>query len=46
MGRTGHRFSIPVLAAVAIVAGCVTVNVFFPAAEVEKSSRTVFLMLP
>jgi uncharacterized protein YdbL (DUF1318 family) len=41
MGRTGHRFSIPVLAAVAIVAGCVTVNVFFPAAEVEKTAEEI-----
>ncbi|MBP1776812.1 MAG: hypothetical protein H6Q86_2822 [candidate division NC10 bacterium] len=41
MGRTGHRFSISVLAAVAIVAGCVTVNVFFPAAEVEKTAEEI-----
>ena len=41
MGRTGHRFSISVLAAVAIVAGCVTVNVFFPAAEVEKTADEI-----
>src|SRR4030042_1574805 len=32
MERSAHRFSIPVLALLAILVGCVTVNVYFPAA--------------
>jgi uncharacterized protein YdbL (DUF1318 family) len=41
MERTAHRFSISVLAAFAIVAGCVTVNVYFPAAQVEKTAEKI-----
>lgn len=41
MERTAHRFSISVLAALAIVAGCVTVNVYFPAAQVEKTAERI-----
>jgi len=41
MERTARRYSISVLAALAIVAGCVTVNVYFPAAQVEKTAEKI-----
>jgi len=41
MERTAHRHTISVLAALAIVAGCVTVNVYFPAAQVEKTAERI-----
>ena len=41
MERPAHRFSISVLAALAIVAGCVTVNIYFPAARVEKTAEKI-----
>ena len=41
MERPAHRFSISVLAALAIVAGCVTVNIYFPAAQVEKTAEKI-----
>jgi len=41
MKRTAHRFPISVLAALAIVAGCVTVNIYFPAAKVEKTAEKI-----
>jgi len=41
MERTARRYSISVLAALAIVAGCVTVNVYFPAAQVEKTAERI-----
>jgi uncharacterized protein YdbL (DUF1318 family) len=41
MERTARRYPISVLAALAIVAGCVTVNVYFPAAQVEKTAERI-----
>jgi uncharacterized protein YdbL (DUF1318 family) len=41
MERPAHRFSISVLVALAIVAGCVTVNIYFPAAKVEKTAEKI-----
>lgn len=39
MERSAHRFSLSVLAVLAIIAGCVTVNIYFPAAQVEKTAE-------
>jgi uncharacterized protein YdbL (DUF1318 family) len=39
MERSAHRFSFSVLAVLAIIAGCVTVNIYFPAAKVEKTAE-------
>ncbi len=39
MERSAHRFSFSVLAVLAIIAGCVTVNIYFPAAQVEKTAE-------
>ena len=41
MERPAHRFYISVLAALAIIAGCVTVNIYFPAAQVEKTAGKI-----
>jgi uncharacterized protein YdbL (DUF1318 family) len=41
MERLAHRFSFSVLAGLALVAGCVTVNVYFPAAQVEKTAEKI-----
>jgi uncharacterized protein YdbL (DUF1318 family) len=41
MERPAHRFSFSVLAVLALVAGCVTVNIYFPAAQVEKTASTI-----
>ena len=41
MERLAHRFSFSVLAGLALVAGCVTVNVYFPAAQVEKTAERI-----
>ena len=41
MERTAQRISFSVLAALALVAGCVTVNVYFPAAQVEKTAEKI-----
>ena len=41
MERSAHRFSFPVWALLAFVAGCVTVNVYFPAAQVEKTAEKI-----
>jgi uncharacterized protein YdbL (DUF1318 family) len=41
MERHAHRFSFSVLAFLALVAGCVTVNVYFPAAQVEKTAEKI-----
>jgi uncharacterized protein YdbL (DUF1318 family) len=41
MERSAHRFSFSVLAALAIIAGCVTVNIYFPAAQVEKTAEKI-----
>lgn len=41
MERTGYRISSSVLAVLALIAGCVTVNIYFPAAEVEKTAEKI-----
>jgi uncharacterized protein YdbL (DUF1318 family) len=41
MKRSAHRFSISVLTVLAIIAGCVTVNIYFPAAKVEKTAEKI-----
>ena len=41
MERPAHRFSFSVLAVLALVAGCVTVNVYFPATQVEKTAEKI-----
>lgn len=41
MDRSAHRFSVSVLAILAIIAGCVTVNIYFPAAQVEKTAGEI-----
>ncbi len=41
MERTSRRYSVSVLAALVIVVGCVTVNVYFPAAQVEKTAERI-----
>jgi len=41
MERPAHSFSFYVLAALALIAGCVTVNVYFPAAQVEKTAEKI-----
>ena len=41
MERSAHRISFSVLAALALIAGCVTVNVYFPAAQVEKTAEKI-----
>jgi uncharacterized protein YdbL (DUF1318 family) len=41
MERSAHHFSFSVLAVLAIIAGCVTVNVYFPAAQVEKTAEQI-----
>jgi uncharacterized protein YdbL (DUF1318 family) len=41
MERSAHRFSFSVLAILAIIAGCVTVNIYFPAAKVEKTAEKI-----
>ena len=41
MERPAHRFSFSVLAIFALIAGCVTVNVYFPAAQVEKTAEKI-----
>lgn len=41
MERPAHRFTFAVLAVLALVAGCVTVNVYFPAAQVEKTAEKI-----
>ena len=41
MDRLAHRFSFSVMAGLALVAGCVTVNVYFPAAQVEKTAERI-----
>ena len=39
MERSARRFSFSVLAVLALIAGCVTVNIYFPAAQVEKTAE-------
>jgi uncharacterized protein YdbL (DUF1318 family) len=41
MERPAHLFSFSVLAVLALIAGCVTVNVYFPAAQVEKTAEKI-----
>ncbi|MBP2677669.1 MAG: uncharacterized protein H6Q82_734, partial [Deltaproteobacteria bacterium] len=41
MERPAHRFSLSVLAVLALVAGGVTVNIYFPAAQVEKTAERI-----
>ncbi|MGA8752433.1 DUF1318 domain-containing protein [Candidatus Deferrimicrobium sp.] len=41
MERPAHRISFSVLAILALIAGCVTVNVYFPAAQVEKTAEKI-----
>lgn len=41
MERPAHRISLSVLAVLALVVGCVTVNVYFPAAQVEKTAEKI-----
>ena len=41
MERSAHRFSFSVLTVLAIIAGCVTVNIYFPAARVEKTAEKI-----
>ena len=41
MERPAHRFSFSFLAVLALIAGCVTVNVYFPAAQVEKTAEKI-----
>jgi len=41
MERPARRIAFSVLAVLALVAGCVTVNVYFPAAQVEKTAEKI-----
>ena len=41
MERSAHRFSFSILAVLALIVGCVTVNVYFPAAQVEKTAEKI-----
>jgi len=41
MQRPVNRISFSVLAVLAIIAGCVTVNIYFPAAKVEKTAEKI-----
>jgi uncharacterized protein len=41
MERPAHRFSFSVLAVLAFIVGCVTVNIYFPAAQVEKTAAKI-----
>ena len=41
MERPALRLSFSVLAVLALIAGCVTVNVYFPAAQVEKTAEKI-----
>ena len=41
MQRPEYRFRSSILAAIAVIAGCVTVNIYFPAAKVEKTAEKI-----
>lgn len=41
MQRFAKRLPLSVLAAAAVIAGCVTVNIYFPAAKVEKTAEKI-----
>ncbi len=41
MQRPAHRFQFSVLAVLAVLTACVTVNIYFPAAKVEKTAEKI-----
>ncbi len=41
MQRPAGRLRYPLLAALAVIMGCVTVNIYFPAAKVEKTAEKI-----
>ncbi len=41
MQRPAHRLRYSILAALAVIMGCVTVNIYFPAAKVEKTAEKI-----
>jgi uncharacterized protein YdbL (DUF1318 family) len=41
MERSARRLSFTVLTVLAVIAGCVTVNIYFPAAQVEKTAEKI-----
>jgi uncharacterized protein YdbL (DUF1318 family) len=41
MERSARRISFSVLTVLAIIAGCVTINIYFPAARVEKTAEKI-----
>lgn len=41
MQRSAHRRWFSVLTALAVIAGCITVNIYFPAAKVEKTAEKI-----
>lgn len=41
MELSTHRFSFSVLAVLVLIVGCVTVNVYFPAAQVENTAEKI-----
>ena len=41
MERSAHRYSFSVLTVLALIVGCVTVNIYFPAAKVEKTAEKI-----
>jgi uncharacterized protein len=41
MQRSAHRRRCSVLAALAVISGCITVNIYFPAAKVEKTAEKI-----
>lgn len=41
MRRPEHKFRYTILAALAVIIGCVTVNIYFPAAKVEKTAEKI-----
>ena len=41
MRRPEHRLRYSILAALAVIIGCVTVNIYFPAAKVERTAEKI-----
>lgn len=41
MQRSERRLRYPIVAALAVIVGCVTVNIYFPAAKVEKTAEKI-----
>jgi uncharacterized protein YdbL (DUF1318 family) len=41
MQRPAHRIWFSALTAIAVIAGCITVNIYFPAAKVEKTAEKI-----